>query len=72
MTMPSHITRSMPSLPLPMEKFAWIQEQLVKAGKLAKPLDLKSRDRAAISRKGAGAGRRALIRHAPRRKGPDG
>jgi NitT/TauT family transport system substrate-binding protein len=30
------------SLPLPMEKFAWIQEQLVKAGKLAKPLDLKA------------------------------
>jgi NitT/TauT family transport system substrate-binding protein len=29
------------SLPLPMDKFAWVQEQLVKAGKLAAPLDLK-------------------------------
>jgi NitT/TauT family transport system substrate-binding protein len=31
-----------PTLPLPMEKFDWIQEQLVKAGKLDKPLDLKT------------------------------
>jgi len=31
-----------PTLPLPMEKFAWIQEQLLKAGKLAKPLDLNT------------------------------
>ena len=31
-----------PALPLPMEKFAWIQEQLIKAGKLKAPLDLKT------------------------------
>jgi len=31
-----------PNLPLPAEKLDWIQAQLVKAGKLAKPLDLKS------------------------------
>jgi NitT/TauT family transport system substrate-binding protein len=31
-----------PTLPLPMEKFAWIQEQLLKAGKLTKPLDLNT------------------------------
>ena len=31
-----------PTLPLPMEKFAWIQEQLIKAGKLKAPLDLKT------------------------------
>lgn len=31
-----------PALPLPMEKFAWIQEQLIKAGKLKSPLDLKT------------------------------
>jgi NitT/TauT family transport system substrate-binding protein len=31
-----------PTLPLPMEKLAWLQEQLVKAGKLSKPLDLKT------------------------------
>jgi NitT/TauT family transport system substrate-binding protein len=31
-----------PTLPLPMEKFAWIQEQLIKAGKLKTPLDLKT------------------------------
>jgi len=30
-----------PTLPLPMDKFAWIQNQLVKAGKLKKPVDLK-------------------------------
>jgi NitT/TauT family transport system substrate-binding protein len=29
-----------PTLPLPAEKILWIQEQMVKAGKLAKPLDL--------------------------------
>jgi NitT/TauT family transport system substrate-binding protein len=29
-----------PALPLPAEKIQWIQEQMVKAGKLAKPLDL--------------------------------
>ena len=29
-----------PTLPLPAEKLNWIQEQLVKAGKLKKPLDL--------------------------------
>jgi NitT/TauT family transport system substrate-binding protein len=29
-----------PSLPLPAEKILWIQEQMVKAGKLAKPLDM--------------------------------
>jgi len=31
-----------PTLPLPTEKFAWIQAQLVKAGKLKAPLDVKS------------------------------
>jgi NitT/TauT family transport system substrate-binding protein len=31
-----------PDLPLPMDKFEWIQAQLVKAGKLAQPLDLKT------------------------------
>jgi NitT/TauT family transport system substrate-binding protein len=30
-----------PTLPLPAEKFQWIQEQMVKAGKLKAPLDLK-------------------------------
>ena len=25
-----------------MDKFAWVQEQLVKAGKIAAPLDLKT------------------------------
>jgi len=30
-----------PTLPLPLEKFNWIQAQLVKAGKLKAPLDLK-------------------------------
>jgi NitT/TauT family transport system substrate-binding protein len=30
------------TLPLPMEKFAWVQEQLVKAGKIPAPLDLKT------------------------------
>lgn len=29
-----------PTLPLPAEKILWIQEQMVKAGKLAKPLEL--------------------------------
>jgi NitT/TauT family transport system substrate-binding protein len=31
-----------PTLPIPAEKILWIQEQMVKAGKLAKPLDLKT------------------------------
>jgi NitT/TauT family transport system substrate-binding protein len=31
-----------PTLPLPAEKIKWIQEQMVKAGKLAKPLDMKT------------------------------
>jgi NitT/TauT family transport system substrate-binding protein len=31
-----------PTLPLPMEKFAWIQAQLIKAGKLKTPLDLNT------------------------------
>jgi NitT/TauT family transport system substrate-binding protein len=31
-----------PTLPLPAEKLAWIQDQLVKAGKLKVPLDVKS------------------------------
>lgn len=31
-----------PALPLPMEKFAWIQEQLIKAGKLKAPIDVKT------------------------------
>jgi NitT/TauT family transport system substrate-binding protein len=31
-----------PTLPLPAEKILWIQEQMVKAGKLKTPLDLKS------------------------------
>ena len=30
------------ALPLPMEKFAWIQEQLIKAGKLTAALDVKT------------------------------
>jgi NitT/TauT family transport system substrate-binding protein len=30
-----------PTLPIPAEKILWIQEQMVKAGKLAKPLELK-------------------------------
>ena len=30
------------TLPLPMEKFSWIQDQLVKAGKLKAPLDLNT------------------------------
>ena len=29
-----------PNLPLPQEKITWIQEQMVKSGKIAKPLDL--------------------------------
>ena len=29
-----------PTLPLPAEKILWIQEQMVKAGKLSKPLDV--------------------------------
>ncbi len=31
-----------PALPLPMDKFAWIEEQMVKAGKLKMPLDPKT------------------------------
>ena len=31
-----------PAIPLPMDRFAWLQEQLVKAGKLKKPVDLKT------------------------------
>jgi len=31
-----------PTLPLPAEKIQWLQEQMVKAGNLAKPLDLKT------------------------------
>jgi len=31
-----------PTLPIPADKIQWIQEQMVKAGKLAKPLDLKT------------------------------
>ncbi|HEY7999614.1 MAG TPA: ABC transporter substrate-binding protein, partial [Pseudolabrys sp.] len=31
-----------PTLPLPAEKIQWIQEQMVKAGKLTKPLDMKT------------------------------
>jgi NitT/TauT family transport system substrate-binding protein len=31
-----------PSLPLPIDKFTWIEEQLIKAGKLKKPVDLKT------------------------------
>ncbi len=31
-----------PTLPLPAGKIQWIQEQMVKAGKLAKPLDMKT------------------------------
>ena len=30
------------TLPLPMDKFAWVQEQLVKAGNIKEPLDLKT------------------------------
>jgi NitT/TauT family transport system substrate-binding protein len=29
-----------PTLPLPADKIQWIQEQMVKSGKLAKPLDM--------------------------------
>jgi NitT/TauT family transport system substrate-binding protein len=31
-----------PTLPIPAEKIQWIQEQMVKAGNLAKPLELKA------------------------------
>ena len=31
-----------PTLPLPAEKIQWIQEQMVKAGRLKAPLDLKT------------------------------
>ena len=31
-----------PALPLPMDKFAWLQGELVKAGKIPAPLDLKT------------------------------
>jgi len=31
-----------PTLPIPAEKIQWIQEQMVKAGSIAKPLDLKA------------------------------
>ena len=31
-----------PTLPLPADKIQWIQEQMVKAGKLKAPLDLKT------------------------------
>jgi len=31
-----------PTLPLPVEKIQWIQEQMVNAGKLTKPLDMKA------------------------------
>jgi NitT/TauT family transport system substrate-binding protein len=31
-----------PTLPIPAEKIQWIQEQMVKAGKLAKPLELSA------------------------------
>jgi len=31
-----------PTLPLPMDKFAWMQDQLVKIGKLKKPIDPKT------------------------------
>lgn len=31
-----------PSLPLPMDKLTWLQQQLIKAGTLKKPLDLKT------------------------------
>jgi NitT/TauT family transport system substrate-binding protein len=30
------------TLPLPMDKFAWVQDQLVQAGKIKEPLDLKT------------------------------
>jgi NitT/TauT family transport system substrate-binding protein len=31
-----------PTLPLPMDKFTWVVDQLVKAGKLKKPIDAKT------------------------------
>ncbi len=31
-----------PTLPLPMDKFKWVEDQLIKAGKLKKPVDLKT------------------------------
>jgi NitT/TauT family transport system substrate-binding protein len=30
------------TLPLPLEKFAWVQDQLVQAGKISAPLDIKT------------------------------
>lgn len=30
------------TLPLPLEKFAWVQDQLVRAGKISAPLDIKT------------------------------
>ena len=48
-----------PTLPIPAEKIQWIQEQMVKAGKLARAARSQRRHRAGISRKGAQAGRQA-------------
>ena len=42
MTMPSSITRSTRHCRCRRRRFAWIQEQMVKAGKLPAPLDLKT------------------------------
>ena len=42
MTMRSSINAVDPTLPLPIEKIAWIQEQLIKAGKLPAPIDMKT------------------------------
>ena len=42
MTMRSQHHAVDPTLPLPAEKSTWIQEQMVKAGKLKAPLDLKT------------------------------
>ena len=36
-----------------MDKFDWLQEQLVKAGKLKKPVDLKTVTAPQVSRAGA-------------------
>ena len=74
-----------PTLPLPADKLNWIQEQLVKAGKLKKPLDLKTvtapecREKAlkmmralSLRRSQARSRRRPKIAGVRRRRGHDG
>ena len=50
-----------PELPIPAEKLNWMQEQMVKAGKLKAVLPLDQDQRAGISREGAQAG--GLVSH---------